>query len=79
MSMIQAAHVGVGVYGREGGQAVKTNFLSINRNDLFIFLFFNFFLTKARASDYALRQFSHLRRLVTVCFTYFFKNNILFF
>jgi phospholipid-translocating ATPase len=41
VSMIQAAHVGIGIYGREGGQA-------------------------ARSSDYAIRQFSHLQRLVTV-------------
>ena len=41
VSMIQAAHIGVGLYGNEGGQA-------------------------SRASDYALRQFSHLQRLVCV-------------
>ncbi|KAH3766896.1 transmembrane protein [Pelomyxa schiedti] len=41
VSMIQTAHIGVGIFGREGTQA-------------------------ARASDYAIRQFRHLTRLVTV-------------
>jgi len=41
VSMIQEAHIGVGIYGKEGSQA-------------------------ARASDYAIRQFKHLRRLVTM-------------
>ena len=41
IAMIQAAHVGVGLFGNEGGQA-------------------------ARSADYALRQFSHLSRLMAV-------------
>lgn len=41
VSMIQEAHVGVGVVGKEGTQA-------------------------ARASDYSIRQFRHLQRLLTV-------------
>jgi phospholipid-translocating ATPase len=41
VSMIQEAHVGVGIFGKEGTQA-------------------------ARASDYALREFRHLRRLLAV-------------
>lgn len=41
VSMIQEAHVGVGIYGKEGTQA-------------------------ARAADYAISEFRHLQRLVTV-------------
>ncbi|GAM25814.1 hypothetical protein SAMD00019534_089890 [Acytostelium subglobosum LB1] len=41
VSMIQEAHVGVGIFGMEGTQA-------------------------ARASDYAIHQFSHLKRLLCV-------------
>jgi P-type E1-E2 ATPase len=41
VSMIQQAHIGVGIQGREGSQA-------------------------ARASDFALPQFRHLQRLLTV-------------
>eukprot|EP01116_Phalansterium_solitarium_P015177 TRINITY_DN3338_c0_g1_i1.p1 TRINITY_DN3338_c0_g1~~TRINITY_DN3338_c0_g1_i1.p1 ORF type:complete len:1375 (+),score=593.47 TRINITY_DN3338_c0_g1_i1:69-4193(+) len=41
VSMIQAGHIGIGIFGKEGTQA-------------------------ARASDYALQQFSHLRRLLTI-------------
>jgi P-type E1-E2 ATPase len=40
VSMIQAAHIGIGIFGKEGTQA-------------------------ARASDYALQQFRHLRVLLT--------------
>jgi magnesium-transporting ATPase (P-type) len=39
--MIQEAHVGIGIFGREGTQA-------------------------ARASDYAIQQFKHLKRLLCV-------------
>jgi phospholipid-transporting ATPase len=41
VSMIQEAHVGIGIYGKEGTQA-------------------------ARASDYAIHQFKHLKRLLCV-------------
>eukprot|EP01114_Cavostelium_apophysatum_P004419 TRINITY_DN1464_c0_g1_i1.p1 TRINITY_DN1464_c0_g1~~TRINITY_DN1464_c0_g1_i1.p1 ORF type:complete len:1137 (+),score=375.62 TRINITY_DN1464_c0_g1_i1:221-3631(+) len=41
VSMIQEAHIGVGIFGKEGTQA-------------------------ARTSDYAIRQFSHLERLISV-------------
>lgn len=41
VGMIQKAHVGVGLVGKDGTQA-------------------------ARSSDYALRQFSHLQRLLAV-------------
>lgn len=41
VSMIQKAHIGVGLVGKDGTQA-------------------------ARSSDYALRQFSHLKRLIAV-------------
>lgn len=41
VSMIQEAHVGVGIYGKEGSQA-------------------------ARASDYAISEFRHLQRLLTI-------------
>ncbi|EGG15352.1 transmembrane protein [Cavenderia fasciculata] len=41
VSMIQEAHVGIGIYGKEGTQA-------------------------ARASDYSIHQFSHLKRLLCV-------------
>jgi len=41
VSMLQEAHIGVGLWGQEGTQA-------------------------ARSSDYALRQFRHLARLITV-------------
>ena len=41
VSMIQEAHIGIGIYGNEGTQA-------------------------ARSADYAIRQFRHLRRLITI-------------
>mmetsp|Transcript_3583 Transcript_3583/g.12643 ORF Transcript_3583/g.12643 Transcript_3583/m.12643 type:complete len:1084 (-) Transcript_3583:57-3308(-) len=41
VSMILEAHIGVGIFGKEGAQA-------------------------ARSSDYAIREFRHLKRLVTV-------------
>eukprot|EP00168_Porphyra_purpurea_P006762 TRINITY_DN1833_c0_g1_i1.p1 TRINITY_DN1833_c0_g1~~TRINITY_DN1833_c0_g1_i1.p1 ORF type:complete len:768 (-),score=294.49 TRINITY_DN1833_c0_g1_i1:748-3051(-) len=41
VSMIQEAHIGVGIYGKEGSQA-------------------------ARASDYAMSEFRHLQRLLTI-------------
>jgi len=64
VSMIQEAHVGVGIYGREGSQA-------------------------ARNSDYAIREFRHLKRLVMVhgryslirnaaCINYSFYKNAAF-
>eukprot|EP01095_Lingulamoeba_sp_RSL-Kostka_P008379 TRINITY_DN2784_c0_g1_i2.p1 TRINITY_DN2784_c0_g1~~TRINITY_DN2784_c0_g1_i2.p1 ORF type:complete len:909 (+),score=364.41 TRINITY_DN2784_c0_g1_i2:325-3051(+) len=50
VSMIQEAHIGVGIYGREGTQA-------------------------ARSADYAIRQFRHLRRLMTIHGRYSFLRN----
>jgi len=51
VSMIQEAHIGIGIFGKEGTQA-------------------------ARASDYAIQQFSHLRRLLTVHGRYSFIRNL---
>ena len=50
VSMIQAAHIGIGIYGKEGTQA-------------------------ARASDYAIQQFSHLRILLAHHGRYSLKRN----
>jgi len=52
VSMIQQAHIGVGIFGREGSQA-------------------------ARSSDYAVHQFSHLQRLLTVHGRYSLVRNAL--
>eukprot|EP01116_Phalansterium_solitarium_P015183 TRINITY_DN3338_c0_g4_i1.p1 TRINITY_DN3338_c0_g4~~TRINITY_DN3338_c0_g4_i1.p1 ORF type:complete len:1533 (+),score=566.23 TRINITY_DN3338_c0_g4_i1:101-4699(+) len=52
VSMIQVAHIGVGIFGKEGTQA-------------------------ARASDYAIQQFSHLRQLITVHGRYSLLRNAL--
>jgi len=51
VSMIQEAHIGIGIFGKEGTQA-------------------------ARASDYAIQQFSHLGRLLTVHGRYSFIRNL---
>ena len=50
VSMIQEAHIGVGIYGNEGTQA-------------------------ARSADYAIRQFRHLRCLITIHGRYSFLRN----
>ncbi len=50
VSMIQEAHIGVGIYGNEGSQA-------------------------ARASDYAIQQFRHLKRLLVVHGRYSYIRN----
>jgi len=50
VSMIQEAHIGVGIFGKEGTQA-------------------------ARSSDYAIREFRHLRRLLTVHGRYSYIRN----
>jgi phospholipid-transporting ATPase len=50
VSMIQEAHIGVGIFGKEGTQA-------------------------ARSSDYAIREFRHLRRLLTVHGRYSYVRN----
>uniref|UniRef100_A0A6B2KXQ5 Phospholipid-transporting ATPase n=1 Tax=Arcella intermedia TaxID=1963864 RepID=A0A6B2KXQ5_9EUKA len=52
VSMLQEAHVGVGIWGKEGTQA-------------------------ARNSDYAIRQFSHLPRLIAVHGRYNMSRNAL--
>eukprot|EP00727_Mastigamoeba_balamuthi_P007991 m51a1_g3812 putative probable phospholipid-transporting atpase id isoform x2 (1077) ;mRNA; r:257639-262020 len=52
VSMIQTAHIGVGIFGREGTQAV-------------------------RSSDYAIRQFRHLTRLLMVHGRYSMVRNSL--
>lgn len=52
VSMIQEAHIGIGIYGKEGTQA-------------------------ARASDYAIQQFQHLRRLLCVHGRYSMVRNAL--
>jgi len=51
VSMIQEAHIGIGIFGKEGTQA-------------------------ARASDYAIQQFSHLARLLTVHGRYSLIRNL---
>ena len=50
VSMIQEAHIGVGIFGKEGTQA-------------------------ARSSDYAIQEFRHLRRLLTVHGRYSYLRN----
>lgn len=50
VSMIQEAHIGIGIFGKEGSQA-------------------------ARASDFAIPQFRHLQRLITVHGRYNFIRN----
>lgn len=53
VSMIQEAHIGIGIFGNEGTQA-------------------------ARAADFAIRQFKHLRKLLTVHGRYsLLRNSIL--
>eukprot|EP01117_Protostelium_nocturnum_P007419 TRINITY_DN2655_c0_g1_i1.p1 TRINITY_DN2655_c0_g1~~TRINITY_DN2655_c0_g1_i1.p1 ORF type:complete len:1150 (+),score=424.12 TRINITY_DN2655_c0_g1_i1:83-3532(+) len=51
VSMIQEAHIGIGIFGKEGTQA-------------------------ARSSDYAIQQFSHLKRLLTVHGRYSYVRNL---
>lgn len=51
VSMIQEAHIGIGIFGKEGTQA-------------------------ARASDYAIGQFSFLKRLLTVHGRYSYVRNL---
>lgn len=50
VGMIQEAHIGVGIFGKEGTQA-------------------------ARSSDYAIQEFRHLRRLLTVHGRYSYIRN----